>query len=151
MTDEEKEELVVEWCARILAAVIVAVVLFFIGAAFAGCTRTVYVPITSVQRDSIYLHTHTRDSIMVHDSVTIREKGDTIWLTRWRTEYRDRILRDTAYIERRDTIAVPYPVEKKLSRSDLFFMKAGKVAVPMAVGAAGVIAFIAYRKLRRPR
>lgn len=151
MTDEEKEDLVVEWCARILSAVIVAVVLVFIGAAFTGCTRTVYVPITSVQRDSIYLHTHTRDSIMVHDSTVIREKGDTIWMTRWRTEYRDRILMDTAYIERRDTIRMPVPVETPLSRADRFYLRSGKAAVPMAVGAAGVIAFIAYRKLRRPR
>lgn len=116
-----------------------------------ACTRTVYVPVTSVQRDSIYLHTHTRDSIMVHDSVTITVQGDTVWKERVRIEYHDRIIRDTAYIERLDTIPVPYPVEKKLSRSDRFFLKAGKVAVPMAVGAAGVIAFIAYRKLRRPR
>ena len=114
-----------------------------------ACTRTVYVPVTSVQRDSIYLHTHTRDSIMVHDSVTITVQGDTVWKERVRIEYHDRIIRDTAYIERLDTI--PVPVEKKLSRSDRFFLKAGKVAVPMAVCAAGVIAFIAYRKLRRPR
>lgn len=136
-----------EWCARILGVIIVAVLLVVIAAAFSSCTRTMYVPVTSVQHDSIYLHTHSHDSIYVHDSVTIHEKGDTIWLTRWRTEYRDRIVRDTAYIERRDSIAVPYPVEKKLSTRERLYMGAGKVAVPAAAVCA---ALMIYRFRRRP-
>lgn len=138
---------ILEWCARILGVIIVAVLLVVIAAAFSSCTRTMYVPVTSVQHDSIYLHTHSHDSIYVHDSVTIHEKGDTIWLTRWRTEYRDRIVRDTAYIERRDSIAVPYPVEKKLSTRERLYMGAGKVAVPAAAVCA---ALIIYRFRRRP-
>ena len=111
-----------------------------------SCTRTIYVPVTSVQHDSIYLHTHSRDSIMVRDSVTIHEKGDTIWLTRWRTEYRDRIRTDTAYIERRDSIAVPYPVERKLSRKERFYMSAGRVAVPLAGAGIALTAIWLYRR-----
>lgn len=136
-----------EWCARILGVIIVAVLLVVIAAAFSSCTRTMYVPVTSVQHDSIYLHTHSRDSIVVRDSVTIHEKGDTIWLTRWRTEYRDRIRIDTAYIERRDSVAVPYPVERKLSARERFYMSAGKVALPAAAVCA---ALIIYRYRRRP-
>jgi len=111
-----------------------------------SCTRTMYVPVTSVQHDSIYLHTHSSDSIVVRDSVTIREKGDTIWMTRWRTEYRARIRIDTAYIERRDSVVVPYPVERKLSRKERLYMSAGRVAVPLA-GAGIVLACIwIYRR-----
>lgn len=137
---------ILEWCARILGVIIVAVLLVVIAAAFSSCTRTMYVPVTSVQHDSIYLHTHSHDSIYVHDSVTLHEKGDTIWLTRWRTEYRDRIVRDTAYIERRDSIAVPYPVEKKLSTRERLYMGAGKVALPVA---AVCVLWLIYRCRRR--
>lgn len=141
----DKEE-ILEWCARIFGAIIVAVLLVVIAAAFTSCTRTMYVPVTSVQHDSIYLHTHSHDSIYVHDSVTIHEKGDTIWLTRWRTEYRDRIVRDTAYIERRDSIAVPYPVERKLSRKERLYMSAGRVAVPLACTGIVLTTIWIYRR-----
>ena len=141
----DKEE-ILEWCARILGAIIVAVLLVLIAAAFSSCTRTMYVPVTSVQHDSIYLHTHSRDSIVVRDSVKIREKGDTVWLERWRIEYRDRIRTDTAYIERRDSVAVPYPLERKLSRKERLYMSAGRVAVPLA-GAGIVLACLwIYRR-----
>lgn len=142
----DNEDKVVEYLARMCAIIIFGVIIAVL-LGMCSCTRTIYVPVTSVQHDSIYLHTHSRDSIFVHDSVTIREKGDTIWLTRWRTEYRDRILRDTAYIERRDSVAVPYPVERKLSARERFYMGAGKVAVPAAAVCA---ALIIYRFRRRP-
>ena len=141
----DKEE-ILEWLARILGAIIVAVLLVVITAAFSSCTRTMYVPVTSVQHDSIYLHTHSRDSIVVRDSVTIRERGDTVWLERWRIEYRDRIRTDTAYIERRDSIAVPYPVERKLSRKERFYMSAGRVAVPLAGAGIALTAIWLYRR-----
>ena len=141
MNEDKITEYLARMCTIILAGVILAVLL-----GMCSCTRTIYVPVTSVQRDSTYMHTNSRDSIFVHDSVTIREKGDTIWLTRWRTEYRDRIRTDTAYIERRDSIQVPYPVERKLSRRERLYMSAGRVAVPLA-GAGIVLACLwIYRR-----
>lgn len=132
--------------ARLLISVLIGFCILWLMGFFSSCTRTMYVPITSVQHDSIYLHTHSRDSIVVRDSVTIREKGDTVWIERWRIEYRDRIRTDTAYIERRDSVAVPYPVERKLSRKERFYMSAGRVAVPLA-GAGIVLATIwIYRR-----
>lgn len=141
----DNEDMVVEYLARMCGIIIFGLVIAVL-LGMCSCTRTMYVPVTSVQHDSIYLHTHSRDSIVVRDSVTIREKGDTVWLERWRIEYRDRIVRDTAYIERRDSIAVPYPVERKLSRKERLYMSAGRVAVPLA-GAGIVLATIwIYRR-----
>lgn len=128
-------------CAIIIFGLIIATML-----TLCSCTRTIYVPVTSVQHDSIYLHTHSRDSIVVRDSVTIREKGDTVWLERWRIEYRDRIRTDTAYIERRDSIAVPYPVERKLSRKERLYMSAGRVAVPLACAGIVLATIWIYRR-----
>lgn len=58
------------------------------------------------------------DSVHVKDSVIIKQAGDTIEIDRWHTEYQDRwrerIVVDS--IIKVDSVSVPYPVEKKLSK-----------------------------------
>lgn len=94
-----------------------------------GC-RTLPEPVAvRVERDSIYLSRVERDSVFVRDSVTIREKGDTVYRDRWRVEYRERVLRDTAYIERNDTITNVVEVEKALTWWERTRMAAGDVAL----------------------
>jgi hypothetical protein len=65
--------------------------------------------------DSIYFTLHERDSVHIHDSVYVREQGDTVFVNKWHTVYRDRTTRDTTYIEREKKVGVPYPVEKELT------------------------------------
>lgn len=48
--------------------------------------------------------TRTIDSVHIHDSVYIREGGDTVYMTRWRTMWRDRIVHDTVHEHTTDTI-----------------------------------------------
>lgn len=48
-----------------------------------SCTRTVYVPQTSIQRDSIYLTQYQKDSIYLHDSVYVWQKADTLLVEKW--------------------------------------------------------------------
>lgn len=48
--------------------------------------------------------TRTTDSVYIHDSIYIREGGDTVWMTRWRTAWRDRIVHDTLREHTTDTI-----------------------------------------------
>ena len=58
-----------------------------------------------------------RDSIHVMDSVFIREKGDTVWVERWKTLYRD-IYRDVVRVDtivRLDSIPYKVEVEKPLT------------------------------------
>lgn len=98
-----------------------------------GC-RTLPEPVAvRVERDSIYLSRVERDSVFVRDSVLIREKGDTVYRDRWRVEYRERVLRDTAYIERNDTITNVVEVERALSWWERTRMAAGDVALRLLV------------------
>ena len=107
-----------------------------------GC-RTLPEPVAvRVERDSIYLRRVERDSVFVRDSVTIREKGDTVYRDRWRVEYRERVLRDTAYIERNDTITNVVEVEKALSWWERTRMAAGDVAL------LGLVVLLIYLILR---
>ena len=58
------------------------------------------------------------DSVHVKDSVIIKQAGDTIEIDRWHTEYKDR-WRERVLIDsfiKVDSVSVPYPVEKKLSK-----------------------------------
>ena len=49
-----------------------------------------------------YISLHTRDSIFLHDSVRVRESADTVFITRIRTHYRDRMHTDTLWMH--DTV-----------------------------------------------
>ena len=129
--------------ARWVAAIAVVVCMLS-----AGCTRTVYVPQTSVQRDSIYITQYKRDSIYMHDSVFVHMKADTLIVERWRTRYVERLVSDTLYIEKADTLRIPYPVEKPLSTMQKIEIRLCRAL--LAVAAVSVIAaYIIYRIKRR--
>ena len=98
-------------------------------ALLAGCSRVQYVPVETVRRDSVVQVVERRDSIHVTDSVAVYVKGDTVHADRWRTVYKEVARRDTIYKETRDTVAVPYPVERRATWRD----KAKNWAAGMAV------------------
>ena len=83
-----------------------------------GCTTTKYVPVKVPQThtDTLWFMHERHDSIWLHDSIYQREymRGDTVYryIDRWHNQYIKQLLRDTAYISRRDTVPVPYPVKK---------------------------------------
>ena len=111
-----------------------------------SCTRTVYVPQTSVQKDSIYLTQYKRDSIYLHDSVFIRMKSDTLLIEKWHTKYVEKVNTDTLYIEKSDTLRIPYPVEKELSFWQRNFMSIGKVSLGIWSGILIAIYIIIRRR-----
>lgn len=77
-----------------------------------GCKQIEYVPVKEVQTE--YRDRWHRDSVHVLDSVIVEAKGDTVYRTRWRIEYRD-VLRVDSFIKV-DTMTVPYPVERALTK-----------------------------------
>ena len=102
-----------------------------------SCGSTKYVPVETVKTEIKYKDRLQRDSIHVHDSIYVRANGDTIFVDRWHTEYKDRLLRDTVYIHQTDSVQVPYPVEKKLSRWQSIKLEFGE----WAIGAIVVLCF----------
>lgn len=108
-------ERTMEWTARIILAAIV----MFVALLLAGCS-TKYVPVETVRVDSVFLAKLQKDSIFIKDSVYIKEKGDTVFKEKHKLVYEYVLKTDTLYIERRDSIPVPYPVEKKITRWQQF-------------------------------
>ena len=93
-----------------------------------GCRAVRYVPVETVKTEKEYIDRWKRDSIHVLDSVFVLVKGDTVFRDRYKTVYKDRILHDTTFIERVDSVQVPYPVEKRLTRWQSFKMEVGGFA-----------------------
>lgn len=95
-----------------------------------GCkTKTVTVTVPKVRTDTLIITKSQRDSIWLHDSVYVSEKteNDTVFLEikKWHTKYVEKIVRDTTYIAKHDTIPMPYPVEviKEVERELTWWQK----------------------------
>ena len=74
-----------------------------------GCTTTKYVTVPEYHTDTLIQTQVLKDFVWFHDSTYIREKGDTVLIERWHTQYKWRELHDTTYVSKTDSI--PYPVE----------------------------------------
>jgi hypothetical protein len=104
-----------------------------------SCKSIQYVPVETVKTEyKVRTDTLTqKDSIYLRDSIWVEKSGDTV--TTYKTRYvyqdrwRDRVVRDT--VIKTDSIQVPYPVERKLSRWEQFCLDYGKVMV----GTTGVL------------
>lgn len=94
-----------------------------------SCRTTEYVPVEVIKTDTTYINKVQRDSIYQLDSIYIRDKGDTILITKTKYIYRDKLIRDTVYASRIDSVQVPYPVEKELSHWQQFRLDVGGWAI----------------------
>ena len=118
--------------------------------AICSCRSVKYVPVETVRTDSIYINQVRRDSIYRHDSIYIREKGDTVWVEKYKYIYRDRIVHDTMYINRTDSIRVPYLVEKELNRWQQMKLELGGWAFGIIIAFALIIVgWLVYRSRKK--
>ncbi len=138
---------VIDRLARLLISVLIGFCVLWLMGFFSSCTRTVYVPQTSIQRDSIYITQYKRDSIYMHDSTFQFLTADTMYIERWHKEYIERKIHDTLYIEKSDTLRLPYPVEKPLTYWQRNFMSIGKMSVGVWGGL--LLALVIYFIIRR--
>ena len=72
-----------------------------------SCKSIKYIPVVTTKIE--YRDNFVRDSIIRYDSVFVRDKGDTLILERYKYLYKNRIVKDSIFIN--DTIRDPYPVE----------------------------------------
>ena len=88
----------------------------FLALLMCSCKTIEYVPVVEkeVHHDSIYFTKVQRDSVWLHDSISVKEKGDTIRIEKWHTKYIEREVHDTTYVAKIDSIPVPYEVIKEV-------------------------------------
>ena len=96
-------------------------VLLMIALWLTSCTTTKVVTVEKVKTDTTYITKQQRDSIWLHDSIHVTERGDTIRIERWHTKYVEREVHDTLYRAKTDSIPVPYEVIKEVPRKSTWF------------------------------
>lgn len=123
-----------------------------------GCTSTrkVYVPIEQLRE-----HTHTdtvrlvqlrTDTVFERDSVSLIQRGDTVFISRTLRREKIRERRDTIYVNVKDTLrlthreAVQVPCE--LSGRERLQLRVGKVALVL-IGM--LLVYVVLRVVRRLR
>ena len=116
----------------------------------AGCkTKERVVTVEKVRTDTTYITKHQRDSVWLHDSIHVTEKGDTIKIEKWHTKYVEKATHDTLYQHKTDSVPVPYPVEKLVERELSWWqqtrMHLGEAL--LALAGIAVVVFVVRRKL----
>lgn len=130
-------------------SVVVMFMLMFMGI-MVGCKTTKYVSVPEYHTEYIVRSDTISkvDSVMFRDSVYIYNSGDTIIINK--IKYRDRVSNvyktRTDTIRKTDSIRVPYPVERELTKSEQRYLSIGKDACKAFqwLLVAAVIAFLAW-------
>lgn len=112
-----------------------------------GCKSIQYVPVVEYHTDSIYITKWQRDSVWLHDSVTIKERGDSVWVERWHTKYIEKLKTDTLYKATHDTIPAPYPVPAENTVWEKVKIRYGGWAMGAVAAGIGLLALRLKRKL----
>lgn len=117
-----------------------------------GCRSTKYVPVGSMRteyKDRVVMrHDTVRDSVRTfnntykHDSMAVMMRGDTVFVDRWHTlrlikwekatHQSNTVAGDSASSVRVDSVRVPYPVERKLTKWERVKMDFGTAAIVIA-------------------
>ena len=114
----------------LLIMVLLAIAINFL---FASCGTIKYVPVETVKTEYVN-KTDTfiqKDSVFCRDSIYVEKNGDTITVNKVRYVYKDKwkeVVKIDSFIKT-DSVQVPYPVEKNLSRWEKLKMDAGGIAL----------------------
>ena len=96
--------------------VVILALLVALACCMTSCKSIEYVPVIEHKTDTVIQTKVQKDSLFLHDSVYVKEKGDSVLIERWHTKYITRERHDTTYISKTDTIPVPYPVTKYVEK-----------------------------------
>ncbi len=101
--------------ARLIAFILFLFLLLLLSSCKTTSNTTAIVPVHSATHDTIFLSKVKYDSVYIDRWQRIEHKADTVFYDRAKTEFRYRLLRDTVYKTRTDTIPVvkQVPVVKK--------------------------------------
>ena len=121
-------------------------VLMMVALWLTSCTTTKVVTVEKVKTDTTYITKQQRDSIWLHDSIHVTERGDTIRIERWHTKYVEREVHDTLYRAKTDSIPVPYEVIKEVPRKSTWFER-----IMFCTGIISILCLILFvaKKLER--
>lgn len=123
--------------------------LFAAVALLTGCKTRERI-VEHIRTDTLIHTQHHRDSIYLHDSTYIRERGDTLYIERWHTAWRDRVRTDTVRESHTDSVLVPYKVEvvKEVPAPLTWWQKIRIGFANVAIFAAVLLILVALVKIK---
>ena len=92
--------------ARLIAFILFLLLLLLLSSCKTTSNTTDIVPVHSATHDTILLSKEKYDSVYIDRWQRIERKADTVFCDRTKTEFRYRLLRDTVYKTRTDTVPV---------------------------------------------
>nr|UWG23166.1 MAG: hypothetical protein [Bacteriophage sp.] len=122
--------------------------------AFTGCKTKEYIKVPSVRTEYV-CRTDTfakKDSIYMKDSVYVFQKGDTVFHNKvvYRDRYHNIYKVKTDTIIKRDSVAVPYPIERQLTKNEQRLMSLGRCYIAfLFVLAACAIGFTLWHRNKK--
>ena len=132
--------------ARLIAFILFLFLLLLSSCKTTGNTTDI-MPVHSATHDTILLSKVKYDSVYIDRWQRIERKADTVFCDRAKTEFRYRLLRDTVYKTRTDTVPVvkQVPVVKKERYTPPFTKFLGCLGI-IALGASVIV--LLWKKLR---
>ena len=129
---------------RVMKFLIIWLVFLMLLSWLTSCTTTKYVEVERIRTDTTYITKWQKDSVWLHDSIHVKEKGDTVMIERWHTQWRDRLRVDTIYQATHDTIPQPYTVETiKMVEKELNWWQRLRLWIGN-IGLLGILGVIGY-------
>lgn len=123
--------------------------IFVILLVFTSCRSIKYVPVETVRTEYQTRDSIRYDSIYQRDSVYLTVKGDTVYKYKYKYLYKYQYLNRVDTVIKIDSVQVPYPVEKQLSRWQSIKLQFGGLAFGIAVSFALIIVGRLIYKMRR--
>mgnify|MGYP001157839194 CR=1 FL=1 len=105
----------------------------------ASCSSVKYVPIEIVRTEYRTRDSIRYDSIYQRDSVYLMFKGDTVYKYKEKYLYKYLFLNKTDTVIKTDSIQVPYPVERKLTKWQAIKIELGGWAFGIIIAFALII------------
>lgn len=137
--------------------IFIAVCIIF---ALTSCTKKVYVPVETIKENVVYRTdtlkqvTTRYDSIYVRDSVSLMQRNDTVFLTKYKDQVKYLYRTDTVYSAKNDSVNVyiekptPYEVEVvKHIENPLKWWQ--KTLMWLGVAFFALLAFVVYKVIRK--
>ena len=126
------------------------VLFLLLAACFSSCTTTKIIEVQTVTHDTTYINKIQKDSVWLHDSIHVKEKGDSVIIEKWHTQWRDRLLIDTVYQSKVDSIPVPYPVERLIEKQLSWWQKTQMIAGDVLLAVIfGLLCFGVWKLFRK--
>ena len=134
-----------ETSIKAMKRLIYIIMLLALAICFVSC-RTQYVPVETVRTEYKTCDSIRFDSIYQRDSIYMLVKGDTIYQYKYKYLYRYLTTNRTDTILKTDSIQIPYPVEKQLSRWQSIKMELGGWAFGLVIAfVLIIIVWLVYR------